>query len=71
MLIFFSQWLNVMLGAVFGACYAIGLGIPFWLVGTFAGSPCVGNLFHWFTLIDGFGTAPFTVPNIPTLISQT
>lgn len=35
-LVWISQTRSVLLGTVVGACFSIGLGIPFWLVGTFA-----------------------------------
>jgi thiol:disulfide interchange protein DsbD len=35
-LIFIAKTRSLALGGTFGAMYAIGLGIPFWLVGTFA-----------------------------------
>src|SRR5690606_33908757 len=43
---------NVALGSVVGACFAMGLGIPFWLVGTFAvGLPKGGK---WMTWVKSF-----------------
>jgi thiol:disulfide interchange protein DsbD len=43
---------NVMLGALVGATFAIGLGIPFWLVGTFAVAlPKAGK---WMTWVKSF-----------------
>ncbi len=35
-LVWISQTRSVLLGTIVGACFSIGLGIPFWLVGTFA-----------------------------------
>lgn len=47
-LVFISQTRNASLGAIFGASYAIGLGIPFWLVGTFAVAlPKGGRFMLW------------------------
>ncbi len=47
-LIFIGKSQNVWLGAIFGAAYALGLGIPFWLVGTFAVSlPKGGKYMLW------------------------
>jgi thiol:disulfide interchange protein DsbD len=47
-LLFIGKSRNVGLGAVFGAMYALGLGIPFWLVGTFAVSlPKGGKWMLW------------------------
>ena len=47
-LLFIAKTRNVPLGAVFGAAYAIGLGLPFWLVGTFAVSlPKGGKWMLW------------------------
>lgn len=43
---------NVGLGSIVGACFALGLGIPFWLVGTFAvGLPKGGK---WMTWVKSF-----------------
>jgi len=36
MLVWIGETRNVALGTVVGAAYSIGLGVPFWLVGTFA-----------------------------------
>lgn len=47
-LLFIGKTRDVGLGALFGAMYAIGLGIPFWLVGTFAVSlPKGGKWMLW------------------------
>jgi thiol:disulfide interchange protein DsbD len=51
-LLFIGQTRNVALGAVFGAAYAIGLGIPFWLVGTFAVSLPKGG--RWMLWVKSF-----------------
>jgi thiol:disulfide interchange protein DsbD len=47
-LIFIGKSQNLVLGGIFGAMYALGLGIPFWLVGTFAVSlPKGGKYMLW------------------------
>ncbi len=47
-IVWISKTQNVWLGSIVGACFALGLGIPFWLVGTFAvGLPKGGKWMVW------------------------
>lgn len=51
-IVWISKTQNVLLGSIVGAAFAMGLGIPFWLVGTFAvGLPKGGK---WMTWVKSF-----------------
>lgn len=47
-IVWISKTQNVVLGSIVGATFALGLGVPFWLVGTFAvGLPKGGKWMVW------------------------
>jgi thioredoxin:protein disulfide reductase len=51
-LLWIGKTQNVVIGSVFGAMFAIGLGLPFWLVGTFAVSLPKGG--KWMVGVKSF-----------------
>lgn len=51
-LLYVGQSKSILLGAIFGSMFSIGLGIPFWLVGTFAMSLPKGG--KWMLGIKSF-----------------